>query len=62
MVDFFRTEHGKTLRMEESDEGAPRVDILKQGIWTSAPRGMFGLRLSKGTRRLTSAEVLTLPT
>jgi hypothetical protein len=49
VVDFFRTEQGKTLRMEESDEGAPRVDILKQGIWTSAPRGMFGLRLSKGS-------------
>jgi hypothetical protein len=61
MVDFFRTERGQTLRMEESDDGLPRVDLLKQGSWVSAPRGMFGLRLSKGTRRLTPAEILRLP-
>ena len=61
MAEFFRTEQGKTLRMQESDEGAVRVDILKQGGWVSAPRGMIGLRLSKGTRRLTAAEARALP-
>jgi hypothetical protein len=61
VIDFFRTELGKTLRIQESDEGALRVDILKEGVWVQAPRGMFGLRLSKGSRRLTPAEVLALP-
>ena len=61
MMEFFRTELGKTLRIEESDEGALRIEILKEGVWASAPRGMIGLRLSPSTRRLTAAEVLALP-
>ena len=61
MREFVRTELGKTLRIEESDEGALRVEILKEGVWTTAPRGMIGLRLSPSTRRLTAAEVLALP-
>ena len=36
---FFRTERGKTLRVEEDSEGALRVDILKDGMWSQAPRG-----------------------
>jgi hypothetical protein len=58
---FFRTELGKTLRVEEDSEGALRVDILKEGMWSEAPRGMIGLRLDNGTRNLTSAEILALP-
>lgn len=58
---FFRTELGKTLRVEEDGEGALRVDILKDGMWSEAPRGMIGLRLAKGTHRLTPAEILALP-
>lgn len=58
---FFRTELGKTLRVEESDEGALSVDIFKDGVWSEAPRGMIGLRLSSASRRLTAAEVLALP-
>jgi hypothetical protein len=52
---------GKTLRVDESDEGALSVDILKDGIWSTAPWGMIGLRLSPGSRSLTAAEVLALP-
>jgi hypothetical protein len=61
MTDFVRTALGKTLRIEESSDGALRVEILKEGAWVSAPQGMIGLRLSKGTRRLTSREILALP-
>ena len=60
--DFFRTELGKTIRVEEDCDGALRVDMLKDGTWAQAPRGMVGLRLSHTTRRLTSQEILALPT
>ena len=61
MMEFFRTELGKTLRIEETDEGALRVEILKEGVWQSAPHGMIGLRVAHSTHRLTAAEVLALP-
>ena len=60
-TNFFQTELGKTLRIDETDEGAISVDILKDGVWSEAPRGMIGLRLSPGSRGLTSAEILALP-
>ena len=59
--DFFRTETGTILRVEEDHEGALRVDRLKEGVWSQAPRGMIGLRLSKGSRSLTAAEIHALP-
>ncbi len=59
--EFFRTELGKTLRVDESDEGALSIDILRDGIWSEAPRGMIGLRLSPGSRGLTASEILALP-
>ncbi len=59
--DFFRTEMGKTLRVEESDDGQIKVDILKDGSWTEAPRGMIGLRLARGTKRLSAREIARLP-
>jgi hypothetical protein len=59
--EFFRTELGKTLRVDESDEGALSIDILKDGIWSEAPRGMIGLRLSPSSRSLTASEILSLP-
>jgi hypothetical protein len=59
--EFFRTELGKTLRVDESDEGALSIDILKDGIWSEAPRGMIGLRLSPSSRSLTASEILALP-
>jgi hypothetical protein len=59
--EFFRTELGKTLRVDESDEGALSIDILRDGIWSEAPRGMIGLRLSPSSRSLTASEILALP-
>jgi hypothetical protein len=59
--DYFRTELGKTMRVEQSGDGALRVSILKDGIWSEAPRGMIGLRLAKGSRSLTAAEIVALP-
>jgi hypothetical protein len=61
MTEFFLTKLGKTLRIEESDDGALTIDILKDGAWTTAPRGMIGLRLSPSTHRLTAREVRALP-
>jgi hypothetical protein len=59
--DYFRTELGKTIRVEEDSDGALRVDMLKDGTWSEAPRGMIGLRLSESTHRLTPKEILALP-
>jgi hypothetical protein len=60
-TNFFRIELGKTLRVDETDEGAISIDILKDGVWSEAPRGMIGLRLSSGSRGLTATEILALP-
>jgi hypothetical protein len=59
--EFFRTELGKTLRVEESDEGALGIEILLDGVWAEAPRGMIGLRLASGSRTLTAEEIRALP-
>jgi hypothetical protein len=61
MRDFYKTEMGKTLRVEESDDGQLTVQILKDGEWAEAPRGMIGLRLSPSTKRLTAREIKRLP-
>jgi hypothetical protein len=61
MKDFFRTARGKTIRVEESDDGMLTVKVLKEGIWADAPLGMIGLRLSPTSRRLTAREVGALP-
>jgi hypothetical protein len=57
----YRTGQGRTLRITESDDGALRVEILQDEVWTAGPIRMAGLRLSSSTRKLTSAEVLALP-
>lgn len=59
--DFYRTAMGKTLRVEESDEGSLTVKVLKDGAWADAPLGMVGLRISPTTRRLTAREISNLP-
>jgi hypothetical protein len=61
VTNFFLTELGKTIRIDETEEGAISVDILKEGVWSEAPRGMIGLRISPGSRRLTASEILALP-
>jgi len=58
---YFRTELGKTLRVREDPEGTLKIDILKDGVWSEAPRGMIGLRLAAGSRDLTAAEISALP-
>ena len=61
MRDFYKTEIGKTLRVDESEDGQLTVEILKDGAWTEAPRGMIGLRLAPSTKRLTQREINRLP-
>jgi len=61
MKDFFRTAMGKTIRVDESDEGMLTVKVLRDGTWMDAPLGMIGLRLSPTSRRLTAREIDTLP-
>ena len=60
-LDYFQTERGKTIRVEQAEDGAVRASILKDGVWSEAPLGMIGLRLSKGSRSLTAAEIVALP-
>jgi hypothetical protein len=60
-MDFYRTEHGRTLRIEESDDGMLSVEILRNGAWERAPLGMIGLRLQSSTRPLTPREIRALP-
>jgi hypothetical protein len=59
--DFYRTELGKTLRVGESGDGMLSVEILKDGEWCAAPLGMIGLRLARGTKRLSATEIKALP-
>jgi hypothetical protein len=61
MKDFYRTELGKTLRIGESGEGMLSVEILKDGVWCTAPLGMIGLRLARKTHRLSPSEIKNLP-
>jgi hypothetical protein len=45
-------------------EGNPEVGAgpsVKDGVWSEAPWGMIGLRLSPESRVLTAAEILALP-
>lgn len=59
--DIFRTAMGKTIRVDETDDGALTVEVLRDGTWMRAPLGMIGLRLSPKTRRLTAREIDGLP-
>ncbi len=59
--DIFRTAMGKTIRVDETDDGALTVEVLRDGAWMRAPLGMIGLRLSPMTRRLTAREIDGLP-
>lgn len=59
--DIFRTAMGKTIRVDETDDGALTVEVLRDGTWMRAPLGMIGLRLSPMTRRLTAREIDGLP-
>jgi hypothetical protein len=49
------------FRVTETDEGALRVDVLKDGAWVPGRIGMVGLRLSHSTRTLGAAATRDLP-
>lgn len=56
--DIFRTAMGKTIRVDESDDGMLTVKVLRDGTWMDAPLGMIGSgspRRPDGSRRGRSA-------
>jgi hypothetical protein len=59
--DVYRTEQGKVWRIIHADDGAMRVELLKDGVWVAGPIGMVGLRLSRTTTQLTAAAIRQLP-
>jgi hypothetical protein len=57
----YRTERGLIWRILEADDGGLKVEILRGGAWIAGRIGMVGLRLSRTTSKLTTAEVQALP-
>jgi hypothetical protein len=55
------TELTTVWRVLESDDGALKVQLLKDGEWIPGPIGMVGLRLSPATKRLSDAAIRALP-
>ena len=51
----------KIWRVTESDDGALKVEVLRDGDWVPGPIGMVGLRLSPATTRLTEKAIRALP-
>jgi hypothetical protein len=53
---------GRTIwRVIESDDGALKVEVLRDGDWIPGRIGMVGLRLSPSTTRLTEEAIRALP-
>jgi hypothetical protein len=59
--DFYRTESGTIFRVTKDPEGHLSVELLEASAWRSAPIGMAGLRIARGTRRLTERQINALP-
>ena len=59
--EVYRTESGTIFRLVKSDEGRPSIELLRSAAWESGPVGMVGLRLARGTVRLTKSQVAALP-
>lgn len=59
--DFYRTESGTIFRVSKDPEGHLSVELLEASAWRSAPIGMAGLRIARGTRRLTERQINALP-
>lgn len=57
----YRTERGLIWRIIESDDGWPRVEMFKGGVWVAGSIGMMGLRLRASTTRLTPEQIKELP-
>jgi hypothetical protein len=58
---FYKTESGTIFRVLKEPEGHLEVEFLDSSAWRSAPIGMAGLRIARGTKRLTDRQVEALP-
>jgi hypothetical protein len=53
---------GQTIwRVTESDDGALKVEVLRDGDWVPGRIGMVGLRLNPSTIRLSEEAIRDLP-
>jgi hypothetical protein len=59
--EVYRTESGTIFRLVKNDEGRPSIELLRSSMWESGPIGMVGLRLARGTVRLTKRQIAALP-
>jgi hypothetical protein len=59
--EVYRTEAGTIFRLVKNDEGRPSIELLRSSMWESGPIGMVGLRLARGTVRLTKRQIAALP-
>jgi hypothetical protein len=57
----YKTESGTIFRVLEGPEGHLEVEFLQARAWQAAPIGMAGLRIARGTKRLTVRQVEALP-
>ncbi len=61
VTEVYRTERGTVWRLLHSEDGAIRVELLKDEAWVPGPIAMAGLRLRPSTTQLTAAAVRKLP-
>jgi hypothetical protein len=59
--DFYKTESGTIFRVLKEPEGHLEVELLEASSWRTAPVGMAGLRIARGTKRLTARQIEALP-
>jgi hypothetical protein len=57
----YRTESGTIFRVLKEREGHLEVELLEASSWRSAPIGMAGLRIARGTKQLTQRQIESLP-
>jgi hypothetical protein len=57
----YKTESGTIFRVLKGPEGHLEVESLQARSWQAAPIGMAGLRIARGTKRLTDRQIEALP-
>ena len=57
----YKTESGTIFRVLKEPEGHLEVELLEASSWQAAPVGMAGLRIARGTKRLTQRQIDALP-
>jgi hypothetical protein len=57
----YKTESGTIFRVLKGPEGHIEVEFLQARSWQAAPIGMAGLRVARGTKRLTDRQIEGLP-